>query len=170
MELQHRQQSQDHQGWCSHNLSVCNIASSLSHTHKNTLLTPLPHVHSLQGETQHQVTHFYMFMWILPLLPTVLSPFPSLHSIWFQTQFIPLYRLILPILDLTSESPKKAPKNRANRNKKNSTRASPCMHVHAHRHAKNITIPFILTCPAYRCLTGIWLAAKKPQQADTPEW
>lgn len=173
MELQHRQQSQDHKGRCTHNLSLTLLYSyfSLSLCAHNLLL---PHMHAHTHAVRHRrrVTHFHLHrvrsLSSLLLLPLLLVSIPSSfsfspHIILFLTQF--LSSLSSPP-HLGSNIKHSLKKNKANRNKANKT------HTQREGKRENTTIPFTPTCPASLRLTGMPSDSMQKQLAtlDPLEW
>lgn len=128
MELQHRQQSQDHKGWCERNLSL----TLISFFSKQTLFSSLVHIH---GQTHQQVTHFHLHSVIT--LSSLFRLSVLFVSIPYFFLFSPPYHsfshpislsLLSPPAHLGSNIKQSLKKNKANRNKANNT------HTRTQRH------------------------------------
>lgn len=152
MELQHRQQSQDHKGWFAHKNTTCCILYPLSLTHTHTRFTPThtwmhtpsdPSPCALFPSPLRYISVF-SFSSLSCLHPVLFPFFFPTHIILFLTRFVSPYFLPPPMLDLTSNILWR--KNKVNRNKATRTRKK-----HTHRTSRFPSLPLAL-------LPCIWLA------------
>lgn len=141
MELQHRQQSQDHKGLCAHftrPLLPCHPFNTYMHAHTARPTTEW----SIFTSITLDCILFSLLFSLICLHPALLSPFTQYH--FFFTQFLSLYFSSGLVLALTSNILWR---------KIRPTRTRQIKHTRTLN--MNITIPFTLTCPASLRLTGM---------------
>lgn len=158
MELQHRQQSQDHKGLCAHFTRPLSLPCHPFNTYMH-LARPTTEWSIFTSITLDYILLFSLLFSLICLRPVFFLLSPNIT--FFFTQFLSLYFSSGLIL---------APTSNILWRKIRPTRTRQIKHTRTLN--MNITIPFTLTCPASLRLTGMPSDSMQKELAtfDTLEW